>query len=142
MIYLDTSWLVKLYVDEGDAGAVERVVSVEAPVLVSDLSYVEFHSAVARRRRDGSLAARTATVVVSRFRREWLDRGRIAVSHDVVMRAAELVAKHPLRSLDALHLASAIVVADGAPDPLHFGAADERLVAAARAEGLVVSSIP
>lgn len=140
MIYLDTSWLVKLYVEEGDADAVRRVVDADASVLVSDLSFVEFHAAVARRRRDGSLASRAATAVVSRFRREWADRGRIAVSRDVVVRAADLVAAHPLRSLDALHLASALLVAKGAPEPLRFGAADERLLSAARAEGLEVLS--
>ena len=100
---------------------------------------VEFHAAVARRRCDGSLAARAASGLVNRFRREWPGRGRIAVSHDVVVRASELVAAHPLlRSLDALHLASALLVAKGAPEPLRFGAADERLLAAARAEGLEV----
>ena len=140
MIYLDTSWLVKLYVDEGDADAVRGAVAADATVLVSELAFVEFHAAVARRRRDGSLAARAASGLVNRFRREWPDRGRIAVSHDVVVRASELVAAHPLRSLDALHLASALLVAKGAPEPLRFGAADERLLAAARAEGL--STLP
>ena len=62
------------------------------------------------------------------------------MSRDVVVRAAELVAAHPLRSLDALHLASALLVAKGAPEPFRFGAADERLLAAARAEGL--STLP
>jgi uncharacterized protein len=140
VIYLDTSWLVKLYVDEGDAEAVRRVVDTDATVLVGDLSFVEFHAAVARRRRDGSLAPRAGTAVVSRFRREWADRGRVAVSRDVVARAADLVAAHPLRSLDALHLASALLIGTGAPEPLRFGAADERLLAAARAEGLVTLS--
>ncbi len=142
MIYLDTSWLVKLYVDEGDSDAVRRVVDPDPMVLVSDLAFVEFHAAVARRRRDGSISPRAATGLVSRFRREWTDRGRIAVSHDVVVRAADLVATHPLRSLDALHLASALLVAKGAPEPLRFGAANARLLAAARAEGLVTLPSP
>jgi predicted nucleic acid-binding protein len=137
VIYLDTSWLVKLYVDEGDVAVVRRIIDGDPIVVVSDLSYVEFHSAVARRGRDGSLSARTASSLISRFRREWSDRSRVSVSHDVVARAADLVADHPLRSLDAIHLASALLVSMGAPEPLRFGAADERLLAAARAEGLV-----
>jgi predicted nucleic acid-binding protein len=140
VIYLDTSWLVKLYVDEGDAETVRGIVDSETATLASDLSYVEFHAALARRRREGSLAARTATALRARFRREWPDFGRVAVSHDVVSRAAVLVGKHPLRSLDALHLASALVVAHGAPEALRFGAGDERLVAAARAEGLRIAT--
>ncbi len=137
MIYLDTSWLVKLYVDEADSADVRRRVGEDADVVVSDLAYVEFHSAVARRRRDGVLAATEAAAVVARFRREWTDRARVAVSRDVLERAAELLYLHPLRALDALQLASALLVAAGAPEPPRFGAADLRLRAAARAEGLV-----
>lgn len=136
MIYLDTSWLVKLYVDEGDSDVVRGLVAGDPAVLLSELSYVEFHSAVARGRRRGSLSATVANPVVERFRRDWATRRRIAVTHEVVARAADLVGTHPLRSLDALHLASALVVAAGAPEPLRFGASDNRLVAAAQAEGL------
>jgi hypothetical protein len=59
------------------------------------------------------------------------------VSHDVITHAATIVATHPLRTLDALHLASGLLVATGAPEALRFGAADVRLVAAARLEGLL-----
>lgn len=140
MIYLDTSWLVKLYVDEGDAQDVRRAVDSDPTTLVSESSWVEFHAAVARRRREGSLAPRVAGNLVSRFRREWPSRARVAVSHDVLMRAAELVAAHPLRSLDGIHLASALLVAKGAPEPVRLGAADDRLLAAGRAEGLLALS--
>ncbi len=137
MIYLDTSWLVKLYVDEGDTEAVRRVVDADPTVLVSELAFVEFHAAVARRRRERSHAPRAATTVVSRFRREWTDRGRIAVSHDVVARAAELVTAHPLRSLDALHLASALLVRQGGAGAAALRRPPIRASStAARAEGL------
>jgi len=136
VIYLDTSWLVKLYVNEGDAESVRRIVDADPTVLVSELAFVEFHAAVARRRRERSLSSRQAAAILSRFLREWPDRGRVAVSTGVVAQAAGLVAVHPLRSLEALHLASALLVAKGAPEPLRFGAADRRLLAAAGAEGL------
>jgi predicted nucleic acid-binding protein len=141
VIYLDTSWLVKLYVDEADAERVRRASDAAATVFVSDLSYVEFHGALARRRREGSLSSGTATGLRARFRREWPSRNRIAVSRDVIGGAADLVSKHALRSLDALHLASALAVAAGAVERLRFGAGDDRLVAAAAAEGLVPLTI-
>lgn len=138
MIYLDTSWLAKLYVDEEGAGAVRRRLEGEHDILVSELAYVEFHAAVARRRREGALAPRSAAALLSRFRQEWTDRARIPVSTEVVVRAAQLVEAHPLRTLDALHLASALLVARGASEPVRIGAADDRLLAAARATGLEV----
>ncbi len=136
MIYLDTSWLVKLYIDEGDASRVQGAVDEGGPAIVSDLSFVEFHALVERQKREGLLAAETVAEMSSRFRREWVDRARIAVSADVLGKAADLVATHPLRSLDAIHLASALLAAAGSPEGLRFGAADRRLVAAAKAEGL------
>ncbi len=136
MIYLDTSWLVKLYVDEGDAQAVRGLVDEEPFVFASDLAYVEMHAAVARRTREAAMDRSTANEALAGFRREWPELARVAVSRDILARAADLVALHPLRSLDAVHLASALLVATGAPEPLRFGSADERLLAAARAEGL------
>jgi predicted nucleic acid-binding protein len=136
MIWLDSSWLVKLYVEEVDSAQVRAAVDGEDTVLVSEVAFVEFHAAVARRRREGSLSGRTAGPLIRRFRRDWPDRNRATVSPEVVGRAADLLLAHPLRSLDAIQLASALLVAAGAPEPLRFGAADARLLAAARAEGL------
>lgn len=141
MIYLDTSWLVKLYVEEADSAAVRRIVEAEGEVVVSDLACVEFHSTVERRRRERTLAPRSAAGLVARFRDDWPKRDRLALSDDVVVRAVALVAKHPLRTLDALHLASALILAAGAPEKPKVGAADARLVAAAKAEGLVTLSV-
>ena len=140
MIYLDTSWLVKLYVEEDDSDGVRALVAADPTVAVSDLCFVEMHSAVARRRREGKMAARVASAVLGRFRREWTDRHRVAVSAEVIARAADLVAAHPLRSLDAVRLASALLVAEGAPEPVRFGAGDKNLIAAARSEGLLALS--
>ena len=80
-----------------------------------------------------------AAQVNARFRREWAGRTRVAVSKEVVAHAAELVLIHPLRSLDAIQLASAIAVTTQAPEALRFGSGDARLVAAARAEGLSIA---
>ena len=132
---------MKLYVEEPDSDQVRKIVAADHEVLVSDLAYVEFHSAIERRRRERSLTASAAAGVVARFRDDWPKRDRLALSTDVVVRAAELVARHPLRSLDALHLASALLAAASAPDPPRFGAADARLVAAAKAEGLVTLAL-
>ncbi|MFY9341868.1 MAG: type II toxin-antitoxin system VapC family toxin [Planctomycetota bacterium] len=137
MIFLDTSWLVKLYVDEDDSLAVRKAIGGDADVVVSDLAYVEFHSAIARRRRERSLAARTAAALVARFRGDWTGRVRVAISPDVLHRAADLLNEHALRSADAVQLASALLIAAGAPEAPRFGTADGRLVAAATAEGLI-----
>ena len=70
---------------------------------------------------------------VRAVRREWTALSVIEVDQDLVERATELALAHELRSLDALHLASALVLPR---EDLIVAAWDRRLHAAARAEGL------
>ena len=141
MIYLDTSWLVKLYVDEPDSRSIRSITDADPDLVVSDLAYVEFHSAVGRRRRERRITARAASGLLSRFDRDWTHRVRVPVSRDVLLAAAGVLAAHPLRTLDAVQLASALLLAKGAPEAPRFGAADELLLAAAVACGLPVLSV-
>ncbi len=136
MIFLDSSWLVKLYVDEIDSQAVRSVADSDPDVVVSDLAYVEFHSAMFRRRRERRITSRAASSIVTRFKKDWAQRVRVPVSRDVLLLAADVLAAHALRTLDAVQLASALLLAEGAPELPRFGAADERLIAAAAAAGL------
>jgi hypothetical protein len=50
----------------------------------------------------------------------------------VLTKAEELVAAYDVRTLDAVHLASAIVIQDSISAPFPFVTADERQLAAAR----------
>jgi predicted nucleic acid-binding protein len=50
----------------------------------------------------------------------------------VLTKAEEIVVSYDLRTLDAVHLASAIVIQDSIGTPLPFVTADERQIAAAR----------
>jgi predicted nucleic acid-binding protein len=138
VIYLDTSWLVKLYVDEEGAGEVRTLAARDVPLAVSDVAYVEFHSAVHRRRREGTVSARTASSLLRRFHGDWTAFARVPAAQEVLDRAASLLGHHPLRSLDAIQLASALTLSRGSPDPLLFGCSDVRLRSAAATEGLTV----
>jgi uncharacterized protein len=66
-------------------------------------------------------------------REEWTKFEIVDVDHDLVERAAALAVGHSLRSLDAIHLAAALTLR---PDELQFATWDDRLSAAAAAEGL------
>jgi hypothetical protein len=69
------------------------------------------------------------------FRSEWPAFGVIEIDQQLVERAAELALAHRLRSLDALHLAAALLLPG---DELAVATWDRRLHAAASAEGLTV----
>jgi predicted nucleic acid-binding protein len=89
-----------------------------------------------RRVREGSLDPARAETALVAFNADLADWSRVPVDERVLLRAAELIGRHPLRSLDAIHLASALVIRDEAPTPVRFCSADIRLNAAAEAEGL------
>lgn len=78
----------------------------------------------------GLSAGRAAT---KRVREEWSAFAVIEVDQSLVEDAAELAIDRELRSLDALHLAAALMIAD---DDLLLATWDRRLHTAAHAAGL------
>lgn len=80
----------------------------------------------------GLAAGERATRAV---RREWPSFGIVEVDEELAERAAQLVLEDDLRSLDALHLASALLLP---PDELVLATWDRRLHASARAHQLEV----
>lgn len=72
---------------------------------------------------------------VRAFREEWPAFGVVAADQDLVEGAAGLTRKHDLRSLDALHLAGALLLED---EELVMAIWDRRLHSAAQEEGLRV----
>jgi predicted nucleic acid-binding protein len=70
---------------------------------------------------------------VRAVQKEWPAFSVIEVNQELVERATELALAHELRSLDALHLASALILPR---EDLIVAVWDRRLHAAARAEGL------
>jgi predicted nucleic acid-binding protein len=68
-------------------------------------------------------------------RDEWMKFDIVDVDQGLVEHAAALAVSHRLRSLDALHLASALLLPR---DEVTFASWDDRLSAAAGAEGLAL----
>ncbi len=122
--YVDASALVKLVVDEPERTALRAELVTWPALATSVVAEVEVRRAVAR---VAAHAVPVAEAVLERFERLPLDDG--------VRSAAATDAPATLRSLDAVHLASALALGDrlGA-----FVTYDERLADAARAAGLRV----
>ena len=132
ILYLDTSVLVKLVVEERGSDAVDALVATTEYAVSSVIAYAECRSAIARagkaRRVDAAAAVRSLD-------RVWDTVQTLDVDLRLSARAGELASRHLLRGMDALHLASALEVV--APDlPLAFATFDRALARAARAEGL------
>lgn len=135
--YFDTSVLVKRYVREPDS-AKAAVLMRRHAVLSSAIASLETLSALARRRSEGDIRSRDLAAILGRLR---LDRSlwtMIEIDAAVRSKAEELVERHAVRTLDALHVASALVFAVSAQLRVPFITADLRQRDAAQAEGLRV----
>ena len=136
VIYLDTSALIKLYVEEADRDLVAAAV-VSARIVASTVTYAEARSGLARRTREGDLTGPEHRDIVAKLDEDWRTFDRLEVSNLVAYHAGRLAEGFALRGFDAIHLASALHLADRF-DELRFLAFDRRLVDAASEAGLTI----
>lgn len=139
-VYCDTSAMAKRYIREPGRPALLKTLA-RRRVAASVLMPAELHSAFSRRVREGTLPM----IALPRlFERVATDREHwtlIQTTSEVLAEAEALLETHPLRTLDALHVASARVFQRRLKTPVLFVSADARQLAAAAREGLMVRSL-
>jgi hypothetical protein len=137
MRFFDASALVKRYVRESGTPTVRRALR-ERQSAISRLSEAEISSALARRRREGSLSDRQHHRALDALRADLVRLEVVELSPTVVAGVHPLLERHPLRAADALQLASAMVLQEALGSALEVVTYDERLHTAAKAEGFRV----
>ncbi len=121
--YLDTSALVKLVVREAESTALRSWIEREGAVLVSsDLARTELMRAVSRASGNYLLQARLV-----------LDSITILTISTAIFESAGRLSPSTLRTLDALHLASALELGDDLEALITY---DDRLADACMANGI------
>ena len=133
--YFDASALVKLFLDEADCDIARQVWGSGVRLATSRVSHAELACAMAAAVRSGRHAKRVvdADVVDGTFLADRADL--VEADPGVVDTAAVVGVRHGLRGVDAIHIASAMQLADFGPTLVSW---DERQRQAARAEGLRV----
>ncbi len=126
LVYADSSALVKLVIEEPESAALDSyLTSREHALVTSRIALVEVRRAVAI-----ANPAEEARAEAQRL----LDSCHFVDVGDPLLRAAARLASREIRTLDAIHLASAQRV--GADELVAY---DRRLVGAAREAGLTVA---
>lgn len=153
MLYLDSSVLVKRYLEERGSDKLIAKISIGKGtfprVLTSVLSFAEVHSALARKLQERPpLRATEYHWATTRFNSDWRTYlTRVELIPDVLDLIPGLVKRHLLKGSDGVHLASALWVRQRLeldkiqhplPEPLIFSTSDKRLARAAEYEGLEV----
>lgn len=124
--YLDSSAIVKLVVREPESAALRRYLRRRRPLISSALARTEVARALLPLGADAIARGRE---VLSRF-----DLARV---NDRVLTAAGSLLPHDIRSLDAIHLATAQELGAELGRVVTY---DERMSRAARALGLAVAA--
>jgi predicted nucleic acid-binding protein len=135
ILYLDTSALVKLYVEEVGSAAIAAAVDRAAAVATARITYAEALAAFARHTRAGGLRSAELRRVVHQLDEEWGQYSIVEITDAVVRRAGALAERHKLRGYDAVQLAAALDVRVAGGD-VEFASFDVRLSRAARRERL------
>lgn len=139
ILYLDTSALVKLYVEEQGSGQVRHAIENAERVVTHGIAYVEARAAFRRRATDA-----TDADTLQRWRRDfeadWPKLDVVGAVQTLLHRAGELADLLSLRAYDAVHLAAAEALHHklGASHSLVFAVFDKRLALAAQSLGLSV----
>ncbi|AGA28707.1 type II toxin-antitoxin system VapC family toxin [Singulisphaera acidiphila] len=140
--FLDTSALVKRYVDEVGTGWVQALTHPGAghTHFLARITQAEMVSAVTRRERGGHIAPADAVTALADFQFDFARQYLVVeISAGLVAHATSLARRYALRGYDAVQLAAALEVQDNASG-LVLLSADGDLNAAAIAEGVAVEN--
>lgn len=136
MLYLDTSALVKLYLDEPGRSAVMAAVSAEEIIATQELAYIETHAAFSRAEREARLTNADLERLREEFERDWPSYLVVKVSQPLLEQAVKLVDSFALRAYDAVHLSAAQTLSRETAGTLLFACLDRRLNRAAEILGM------
>jgi hypothetical protein len=92
------------------------------------------HSALMRKVREGSISASAMRARLNAMNKIFADVVLVDITSEVIDASCELVKELPLKSADAIHLATALMVRADL-----FSSSDKRLCAAASESGIAVT---
>jgi hypothetical protein len=131
--------VAKRYVQEAGSARVRRQLKT-GRIATSRLSAIEVASALARREREGAFTAAERDRGLKRLNADLAAWILVELTAELTTAAQGLLIRHSLRSGDAVQLASCLHLQRETGEQIPFGAFDDRLTTAARAEGLTLVS--
>jgi predicted nucleic acid-binding protein len=135
-IFLDTSAFAKLYIAESGSEELGNLIRKTESLVVSVIILPETLSALRRLVREGSLEEKDYQELKERICGDIATIEVVSVSDEVIKKTIAAMELSQLRTLDALHIGSAIAAGTSL-----FVTADERQAKAARSSGLAVRLI-
>lgn len=135
-LFFDSSAFAKRFIEESGSDKVESLCIDASVISVSSICFPEIISALNRRLREKVIKRKDYLTIKNRMIEEFEELEIINVIPEVVSKSITLLEKNNLRTLDAIHIASAIL---WLPDL--FITSDKRQSVAAKKAGLKVRFI-
>ena len=136
ILYLDTSSLVKLYVEENGSSKVDGLVKSSEVAATSIVAYAEARAAFSRRCREKAFTKAEHNRIKTFFDKDWSHYLVLGISSEMIRLAGDLAEKHALRGFDAIHLATALTLRQELSASIFFSCFDDYLQKASELEHL------
>jgi len=107
LAFVDTSSLIKRYIHEKQTDQFNSLLDKLSGVIVSPVTIVELFSGIVRRLRDKSLTKKQYQLIEEEILKNVKDFHQVQFNEELESICIHLLKKYPLRTLDAIQLASA-----------------------------------
>src|SRR4030067_2282732 len=124
IVYLDTSSLVKLYVEEIDSEKIKNVARDAAAISTAKVAYAEARAAFARKHKEDAFSLNVLRKIVEDLNRDWENYFVIEITDGLIRFAGDIAERYLLRGFDAIHLASAIHLKNRMNSEIYFSSYD------------------
>jgi predicted nucleic acid-binding protein len=130
-LYLDTSSIVKLYVDEPGSDEVRQELDEASAAATSLIAYAEARATFARLRRLGGITPAGLRLAKRDFDTDWLVWAIVPPSMSLCRAAGDLAEEYGLRGFDSVHLATFLQLTTTERSEVRFSSFDRNLSRAA-----------
>ena len=136
LTFFDSSAFAKRYMEESGSDEIEKLCLETDSIAISSICFPEIISALNRRLRENNLTKKEYLLIKDKMLEEFDSLEIINLVMEVIAKAISLLEKNNLRTLDAIHIASALVWKAEL-----FVSADKRQILAAKKAGLRVKLV-
>lgn len=136
LTFFDSSAFAKRYMEETGSDEIEKLCLETDSIALSSICFPEIISALNRRLRENNLTKKEYLLIKDKMLEEFDSLEIINLVMEVIAKAISLLEKNNIRTLDAIHIASALIWKAEL-----FVSADKRQILAAKKAGLKVKLV-
>jgi len=140
LIYLDFSVFIKKYFKEIGSDHILEIWNDAEYLAISQVGYSEILGAIHKKQKMDRFSDKIKNQIVKDFKDDWESLIKVSADQKLNPELSRLHDKHLLRGFDAIHLATAILLAKKIEKDIQFLTADSNLHSAAQKEKLDIGN--